>query len=268
MTGDMERLRLLITVMTYPHPKQSHEEVVCTAGVTEAGEWIRLFPVDYRYRPKWQRFHKYQWVEVDVGPCGYKSDTRKESREPRLDSIRLIGEPLPSANKWQARREIIDRLPHYTLNQLEQLNQQEKVSLGIVRPARILDLEISPADRDWPAKYLESLKQLRLFGDPPLPLRKIPFEFRYVFECEDDAKPRRALITDWELGMLYLHEEARLGSEEAAAESVKKKFFGEICREDKDTRFFVGTVFPHNTWIVVGTFWPPKIREHQLKLFD
>ena len=179
----------------------------------------------------------------------------------------MIGERLSSANKWQARREIIDRLPHHTVNQLVRLHEEEQVSLGVVRPARVIDLEISPADRDWKPKQQQVFNQLRLFGDPLLPLRKIPFEFRYVFECEDDAKPHRALITDWELGVLYLKEEKRLGSEEAAAESVKNKFFGEICREDKDTRFFMGTVFPHNSWIVAGTFWPPKIRENQGKLF-
>jgi hypothetical protein len=136
MTGDVNRLRVLITVMTYPHPKESHDEVVCTAGVTEAGEWVRLFPVDYRYLPKQKQFHKYQWIELDVLPRGYKTDGRKESREPKLDSIQLRGEPLPPANKWQARREIIDRLPHRTVRQLIQLHQEERVSLGVARPTR------------------------------------------------------------------------------------------------------------------------------------
>lgn len=85
-----------------------------------------------------------------------------------------------------------------------------------------------------------------------------------MFECEDSQTPHRALITDWELGVLYLKEEGRLGTEEAAVESVKKKFFDQICAADKDTRFFMGTVYPHNTWIVIGTFWPPFDRQMQL----
>jgi hypothetical protein len=39
---------------------------------------------------------------------------------------------------------------------------------------------------------------------------------------------------------------------------VKKKFFDEICHPSIDTRFFMGTVFPYNTWVVIGVFWPPK----------
>jgi hypothetical protein len=40
--------------------------------------------------------------------------------------------------------------------------------------------------------------------------------------------------------------------------SVKRKFFDEICSDKKDTLFFMGTVFPYNTWVVLGVFWPPK----------
>lgn len=266
MKGDIEHLRVLITVTTYPHPNLSHDEVVCTAGVTDEGKWIRLFPINLRHLPVGQRFHKYQWIELDVSSDGYKNDRRKESRVPDHDSIRLVGEPLPTTDKWRMRREIIDRLPHHTVSQLIELYDKEQVSLGVVKPKRVVDLEVTRTDGDWDPKYQQIYSQMRLFGKPPRPLRKIPFEFRYVFECEDDDKPRRALITDWELGALYLRQEALLGSDKAA-ESVKNRFLGDICREDKDTRFFMGTVFPHNTWIVVGIFWPPEIGEQQARLF-
>ncbi|QDU41348.1 hypothetical protein Mal4_57140 [Maioricimonas rarisocia] len=131
----------------------------------------------------------------------------------------------------------------------------------------MLDLEIKHVGGEWPGKWSELHRQLRLFGKPPKPLRKIPFEFRYVFECEDSDKPHRALITDWELGVLYLTEESRLGSAQAAADSVRHKFLNEICASEKDTRFFMGTTLPHNTWIVIGTFWPPKTETTQQRLF-
>ena len=85
-----------------------------------------------------------------------------------------------------------------------------------------------------------------------------------MFRCEDSDKPHTAMIEDWELGVLYLKEVDRLGSEEAAAQSVRKKYFDELCAPTKDTRFFMGTVFPHNSWVVIGVFWPP--RDLQLSL--
>lgn len=106
---------------------------------------------------------------------------------------------------------------------------------------------------------------MTLFGNQQKPLRKIPYTFHYVFECEDSEKPHTAMCEDWELGTLFLHEADRLGSDELAAENVKNKFLEELCREDKDTRFFMGTLFPYNTWLVLGVFWPPKM--HQPALF-
>jgi len=37
--------KVLITVTTYPLPSRSHDELVCTAGILETGEMIRIYPV-------------------------------------------------------------------------------------------------------------------------------------------------------------------------------------------------------------------------------
>ncbi len=259
MRESWQTTRVLITVMTYPHPSRGYQELVCTAGITETGEWVRLYPIDYRYRPRRQQFRKYQWIEIDLLPYGQGNDRRKESRKPLLDTMKVLGPPLDTKDKWAARRAIIDRMPVHTVNELRALHDADRTSPGIVRPARVLDLEIEPADPEWKPEWQQLFDQLRLFGPPQKPLRKIPFKFSYVFECEDNPKTHRAMIEDWELGVLWLNEVARLGDEWLAAESVKHKFFDELCHPSKDTRFFMGTVFPYNTWVVLGVFWPPRL---------
>jgi len=72
--------KILITVMTYPHPSEGYQELVCTAGINEAKEWVRLYPVDYRYRPRGQQFRKYQWIEVELDR--HDKDNRPESWRP------------------------------------------------------------------------------------------------------------------------------------------------------------------------------------------
>lgn len=264
--GGTEPTKVLITVMTYPHPSKRSDEVVCTAGITEAGEWVRLYPVDYRYRPPNQKFKKYQWISVELEPKGSRNDGRRESRKPVLDSIRLLGEPLSTARGWEARREIIDALPHHTLNELKAAYDEDKTSLGIVRPARVLDMEIVPTSHEWKPEWQANYDQMRLFDPPPKELAKIPFLFRYVFECQDSKKPHRAMNEDWELGVRFLRERERLGDDMAAAEAVRDHFLNVICGDDKDTRFYVGTFFPYNTWLVLGTFYPPRVVQQGLGL--
>ena len=250
--------KVFITVMTYPHPSKKYQECVCTAGITEAGEWVRLYPIDYRYRPGHQRFRKWQWIEVALAPCGHGNDQRRESREPDLSTIRVLGEPLPTSGGWEARRQIIDPLSHRTLTELKALYDSDRVSLGIVRPKRVLDLRVTHVEREWKPEWQNLWSQLRLFGRQK-PLRKLPYKFQYVFECEDSEKPHVSMIEDWELGVLFLKECDRLGSEEQAIQSVRHNFFEVMCGPDRDTRFFMGTRLPFNEWLVVGAFWPPRV---------
>ncbi|MGD0832093.1 MAG: hypothetical protein ABR907_14210 [Terracidiphilus sp.] len=256
---------MLITVMTYPHPSQRHQELVCTAGITDTGEWVRLYPIDYRYRPNHQQFKKYQWIKIGLAQRGFGNDDRKESRQPDLDSIQILAEPLSTSASWAARRAIIDPLPHYTRRGLEALYDADRTSLGIVKPVEILDLTIEETDRNWKSEWQAVLDQFNLFYGEPKGLMNLPFKFSYVFRCSDTGdKPHTAMIEDWELGVLFLKEVERLGSEHAAAQSVKKKYLHEICGTTRDTRFFMGTVFSYNTWVVVGIFWPPIIQQPSL----
>jgi hypothetical protein len=260
----MQPTKILITVMTYPHPSKGYQELVCTAGVTETGDWVRLYPVDHRYRPEKQKFRKYQWIKVELDSGGHGNDNRKASRRPKLETIQVLGEPLSTTNDWAARREIFDRLPHHTVTELKQRFKMDNVSLGIVRPTRVIDLEIREATRDWKPEWQNLYRQLTLFGPAQKPLRKLPYSFHYIFECEDSDKPHTAMCEDWELGVLFLKEASRLRSNEKAAESVKKRFLDTLCAESRDTRFFMGTKFPYNTWLVLGVFWPPKTQQHSL----
>lgn len=242
---------------------------MCTAGISEAGDWVRLYPIDYRYLSPEIQYKKYQWIELDLQPRGAGSDKRKESRKPDLETIRLLGDPIPTNNQWAARRQIIDKLPHRTVKQYQALYEQDGTSLGVVRPSKIQDMVIEKIEEEWKPKQTGILNQQRLFGEQPTELAKIPYKFSYVFECEDNEKPHKAMCEDWELGVLFLKERKKLGNDEKAAESVRNKFLNELCAPEKDTRFFMGTVFPYNTWVVLGVFYPPKNdKPQQLSLFD
>jgi hypothetical protein len=251
--------------MTYPRPSQKYVEVVCTAGVTEEGQWVRLYPIDYRYLPPNQQFGKYQWISAALSPSGTTNDMRKESRKPDINSIRTLGQRVGTEHGWRDRRKILEKTPIYTLNELKRLHETDQISLGRVRPSRILDLRIQPDEEEWDDKALDRWRQIPLFGEPPKKLRKIPYKFVYVFECEDSNKPHRASLTDWEMGALWLREAERLNDDYKAAVSVRDKFLKEICGSEKDTQFFMGTHYLYNTWMVLGVFWPPKVS--QLTLF-
>src|SRR5215212_7388929 len=107
MPGPWVRKKVLITVRTYPTPSAKGIEVSCTAGVTDEGEWIRIFPVPYRFLGDDKRFGKYQWVEMQARKA---SDSRPESFNPDIDSIKIVSGRLPSTPHWQLRKDIVTPL--------------------------------------------------------------------------------------------------------------------------------------------------------------
>ncbi len=263
MRAGFELNRVLVTVKTYPNPSMKHDETVCTAGITGSGEWVRMYPVPYRYLPPEKQYKKWQWMEIALAERGYQNDPRPESREPDVNTIRLLGEPLPTNDRWRQRREIIDAMPHHTLGELEELWDARRLSLGIIRPSEVLDLEVSAGDEKWSAKHEAMLAQPLLFGKRK-GLRRIPYRFRYVFRCPDSPDPHKLTVEDWELGVRYLRERRGRGSERAAVQAVRDVFLGHMCASDRDTRFFVGTHSVYNTWLVIGVFYPPRDRQPRL----
>ncbi len=252
--------KILIVVKTYPHPSTKYKEIVCTAGITEQGKWIRLYPIDYRYLTYAKWYKKYQWINVTIEKN--QTDFRVDSYRPDTNSIRTLGNPIDTRKNWEARKKLI--LPTITFNSLEEVQDAYKssgVSLGIFKPKVIEDLVMEADSSDWSASHTKVLNQLVLFGDQPKKLYKVPYKFSYIYRCNDErcARPHKQAIFDWEIFMLYqnLRDQYHY-SMDVVLQKIKNKWLGQMWHPSKDSYLIVGTQFPNPTFIVLGVFWPPK----------
>lgn len=259
----MQKLKLLITIKTYPIPSSKYDELVCTAGVTETGDFIRLYPVNFRELEYAKKYQKYQWMEV-LAEKHTGRDVRKESYRPDTTSIKMLGEPIPTkSGSWDERARYVLPNKSNSMEHLWDLQEKNRTSLGIFRPAKVHDFVFKPDDTEWKPAFLAQLQQQRFWDDRTAtrePPRKIPWKFQYQFECDDSRCKRNhcMMIEDWEVGALYWRAVDQGASPEEAAKAVKYKFLDQICASDRDTHFFVGTVLAHGTWVIVGTFWPKQ----------
>jgi hypothetical protein len=255
-------MRVLIAVKTYPIPSVTYDELVCTAGVTDTGEFVRLYPINFRDLPWDHQYRKYQWIEVEAKKHVGR-DIRKESYRPNCDTLQVIGEPLDTKDNWSKRAQYLLKNEARSLEELQEQQAVDKTSLGVFKPKRIHDLVIKEDDADWKDSFKNALAQARLWENRTAskePPRKVPFKFQYKFECNDDrCKSHQMMIEDWEVGALYWRLRDKGLDSEAAAKQVKQKFLDELCGPDKDTRFIVGTILAHpSSWVVIGLFYPKK----------
>lgn len=248
-----EKKRVLITAKTYPLPSKRHRELVCTGGVLEDGTFIRLYPINYRYRPEWERFQKYQWIEVEVekNPDDKRPETYKLVKGTKILLLNVISE-----KKWAERKKYVLAKGTQDMCVLNKIDQK-KCSLGIVQPKKIIDVKIEDVDAEWKNTVMERRKQLTLL-EAIKPLVKIPYKFSYIFYCNDiHCNGHKMMDEDWEIGQLYRRMYRKYKNEEVACEKVRSKML-EICSTKREVYFYVGTIYKHNTWVIVGTFCPPK----------
>lgn len=252
-----EKKRVLITVKTYPHPSSKMKETVCTAGITEDGKWIRLYPIPHRYLKGPNKFKIFDWIEVTATKRPINKDRRPESYSVESSSIRVTGH-LDSKKDYLERYKYISKIEKVSLEQVIDEHKQFGISLATIRPARMLGLTIEKDDPNWTVEQNTQLNQISLLDSEanPKPLKKVPYKIHCSFQCDNPScKGHRLLLTSWEYNWTFLklldekHQDAQ-----AAITELNKRWM-ENFSNTRLGYLMLGTVNSQDrfhTFIVIG----------------
>lgn len=275
----MAKTKVLLTVTTYPLPSRSYDELVCTAGVLENGDWIRIYPVplsfliDLKGSGKLKNV-KYTWIELELNKRS--DDFRPESFSPKHYDFRdlILHNRLDTKSNWLSRKEFCLKQVFTNLRTLIEASKAPKnLSLATFKPTEIIGLEIENDEREWKNEWKEIRKQGDLFAtdqSPEILIPKLPYKFYYRF-IDDSGKQSRLMIEDWEIGALYWKcLRYAEGNESIALKKVKEQYETNFINK-KNVYLFLGTTREwhmrrsKNPFVIIGVFYP-KI-ENQLSLF-
>ncbi len=270
--------KILITVKTYPILSTKYDELVCTAGLDEQGNWYRLYPIPFRKIDYDKRYKKYQWIEIKIKKN--TRDFRPESYKPiDFDKLKLCEFINTDKGYWRRRKKIVLKKICFDISKLikEAKNKKICTSLAVFKPKEIIDFKIEEDKREWDQKKIklleEKAKQLNLFSTSENPfeiVQKLPYKFSYTFIDKKDVSST-LMIEDWEIGQLYWNCLKRNnGDEKKACEDVKMKYFNDFAKT-KDIYLYLGTTrqfhfMAPNPFLIIGTFHPKK--DNQLNLFE
>ena len=264
----MEKIRkerILILAKTYPSPSAQYVETSCVAGISQDGAMRRLFPVPFRMIEDWQQFRKWQWIDVRVEKA--PKDHRPESHKIYVDTINC-GDVIDTKKAWSGRWEWLEKIPAFdSYDAIEATRLADGLSLALLRPKRLIGLEISKArNPDWTdeerVKLLQEQMQGNLFDEieerrQVKQLRKVPFDFyyRYVYDTPEGEKERKHKIVDWEAGALFWK------CRESHGTDWEKPFRAKL-EEDlgaKDLMFLMGNQHRfQDQWLIISLVYPPK----------
>ena len=143
------KMKILITVKTYPALSTKYGETVCTAGITEEGKWIRIYPLPFRKLDYDKRFNKYDWVELELKRN--TNDFRPESFRPvNYEEIKDLGKIEADGDTWEERRKYVMKNVYTNLAKLIKEAKDKNIctSLAVFKPTKIHKFTYEKTDRE------------------------------------------------------------------------------------------------------------------------
>ncbi|RUS94003.1 hypothetical protein DSM106972_094740 [Dulcicalothrix desertica PCC 7102] len=264
----MDTRKILIATKTYPSISKKYRETVCTAGVLLSDDekplqWIRIYPIPFRYIDFDQRYPRWSIIEADIERND--KDFREESYRINPNTINIVRK-IGTSNNWQERKSLLLPLKFDSIKQIKEQNK----SLGIIKPSSINKYYCKPTKREWAPKQQAVLDQQDLFEES-VDLEKIPYKFGYEFTSVAGEKHKYS-ISDWEIMQLYRNcrnnSKANSMEEKEQESLVKVKQKLEELAKNNDLHFIVGNLKNHkNSFMIIGLFYPPIVQSEQLSLF-
>jgi hypothetical protein len=258
-------MRVLIIAKTYPELSAKYGETVCTAGVDEAGNPLRLYPIPFRYLSGPQRFRRYQWIDASLTKSA--NDARPESHSIRSGSITLAEEVPATLDEWGKRAETVLKSSHWQFSSMNELLVAQRTSgqsLAFTRPTAIISVSVRKRAADDAHTFKEKLedlkkrneakrKQLDLF-EQTIPPRMKNLEYVGERVCidwrcvDEDCTGHSMQILDWEI--CELARKSGLDAAKAKVESL-------LDSSRYKTAFILGNfhMYP-GSFAIIGLWYP------------
>lgn len=233
---------MLVLCQAYPIISSKYELLICMAGITDEGEFRRIYPVPL---VKWQKdpISKRKWIEYEMKE-DHSSDGRGESRKIVPSTISVQEE----VSYETLRGILLDNL-----STVERLTDDGS-SLGIIKP-NVTDLDFEWKEARQRKSDLIS-KQCTLEGGR-IGFYYPPELIKYRFRCNgSSACPgHHIMCEDWEAIMLYRRLHGLGPTMDVAHAKVRSKLYDWMVRE-RDLYFMMGTDARFGKWLIISLLYP------------
>ncbi len=243
--------KVLIIGRASPEPSRKYLETVCTGGITEKGEVLRLYPIPLRYLEAGSRYKLWTWARFTIQKN--PSDKRKESFRVREDSIQILSE----VEDWSERFALLEKAIFPDRETLDEMYRKDWTSVGVVE-IELVDFRATPRRKIW-EKNKPYMKQSHLYVQLK-PLEQLPFEMRIEFKCKNNpgCKGHTSVLIGWQYMEAFRKFREKYGSVENAFEVIKHKIKASFADDRKRSFALMGTHYRFRSWMVAELYFIEK----------
>jgi len=241
--------RVLVLCRAIPEESTKYGTVVCCAGLTDSGEFRRLYPVPFHpfRRGGGIPFHKKQWITASLQPPEAR-DKRAESRKIDMKSI-VAGVKVDDD-------EVRGRIQPVLSKSIGEI-KSKGATLGFIRPF-LIDYEFEIVKDPTKPDQLKFDPDGQLAAGTTV---RLPQESKYKFKCRDPSscecayRPHDMVIKDWEVNELFRNVSEKTPREYIAAKMRNRMFDSMLPR---DLYFMMGTHSVYGSWLLVSILYLRK----------
>jgi hypothetical protein len=248
--GSDATIDLLVNCKTYPAVSTKYTETVCTGGVLANGEFVRLYPVPYRFLDANEQYGR--WDVIRVRAYRDTKDTRSESwhLEPGA-KIEVIDKMTTDKQKWEWMRK--------TIYETAAAMSEKGLTNGCVE-IEPLELYYKKDPKEWTTGQLNVIQQGDLFASKEQMqslAEQIPWQFRLRYRERKSGREDDGKVLAWSYYQGFLRDRCDAVSDESALELVAEKVRRSIFNPEKTVFAILGTHSRFGHWMISSLYHIP-----------
>ena len=248
--GSEETLELMVNCKTYPAVSTKYVETVCTGGVRPNGDFVRLYPVPFRFLDTEEQYARWDVIRVRA---------YRDTKDPRPESWHI--EPGVAIEKVEAittdkrRWEWMSKTIHESAEAME----ARGMTNGCV--------EIEPIELYWksdPKEWTPNQMNVILQGDLFAPKEqmeslsdRVPWQFRLKYREKNTGRTDDGKVLAWSYYQGYRRARLGVARDEDALEVIADRVRGSIFNPEKTVFAILGTHSRFGHWMISSLYHVP-----------
>ncbi len=248
--GSEETIELMVNCKTYPAVSTKYVETVCTGGVRPNGDFVRLYPVPFRFLDSAEQYGR--WDVIRVRAYRDTKDQRPESWHLEAGvQIELIEKMTTDKRKWDWMQK--------TVHESAEAMSAKGLTNGCVEIEPV-ELYYKKDAKEWTDSQLNVIRQGDLFATKEQMqslAERVPWQFRLKYKEKRTGREDDGKVLAWSYYQGFRRARGDVDNDEAALEIIANKVRDSIFNPDKTVFAILGTHSRFGHWMISSLYHVP-----------
>jgi len=246
-----QTIELMVNCKTYPAVSTKYVETVCTGGVRANGEFVRLYPVPFRFLDAEEQYGRWDVIRVRA---------YRDSKDPRPESWHFLpGSPIEKLDSITTDRRRWEWMCK-TIHNSAAAMQEKGLTNGCVEIEPI-EFYWKPDSKEWTPNQLSVIQQGDLFAtkDQMQGLAdRVPWQFRLKYKEKSTGQEFDGKVLAWSYYQGFRRARNESGNDQVALETIANRIRESIFSADRTVFAILGTHSRFGHWMISALYHVPS----------